>query len=437
MKHLLKRLLPMVLVLTVCVGLLSSLSFSASAATVNYVYKGKYIYNWGTRGTLATFLSPNAEDFYEDNGVTYDELASYSGSSSISSVPSSALYKKLQTLMKNAQTHETSYQETRYQYCYTDCENSGSPKTISSFYSGAAIGPEWDSGKTWNREHVWPNSKGDASGNGENDIMMLRPTSVSENSSRGNKAFGKSSSYFNPNSKNSKYDLRGDVARICLYVYVRWGNTGNMWGSSGVIESKAVLLEWMEADPVDTWELGRNDSVEAITGTRNVFVDYPELAFLLFGADIPADYDSPSSGGSGNAPVNTTTTTTTTRNNNTTTTTTTTTTRNNNTTTTTTGRNDDSVTTTTTTTVNNPATTTTTTGRNDDSVTTTTTTTGHNDDSVTTTTTTSATNASTEPDESDVPYHIIAVAAGVFILLGAAIWYFGFYRKRKQVKIEE
>ena len=86
MKHLLKRLLPMVLVLTVCVGMLSSLSFSASAATVNYVYSGKYIYNWGTRGTLATFLSPNAEDFYEDNGVTYDELASYSGSSSISSV---------------------------------------------------------------------------------------------------------------------------------------------------------------------------------------------------------------------------------------------------------------------------------------------------------------------------------------------------------------
>ena len=417
MKHLLKRLLPMVLVLTVCVGLLSSLSFSASAATVNYVYSGKYIYNWGTRGTLATFLSPNAEDFYEDNGVTYDELASYSGSSSISSVPSSALYKKLQTLMKNAQTHEPSYGETRYQYCYTDCENSGSPKTISSFYSGAAIGPKWDGGDTWNREHVWPNSKGDASGNGENDIMMLRPTSVSENSSRGNKAFGKSSGYFNPNSKNSKYDLRGDVARICLYVYVRWGNTGKMWGSSGVMESEAVLLEWMEADPVDTWELGRNDSVEAITGTRNVFVDYPELAFLLFGADIPADYDSPSGEGSGNAPVNTTTTTPTTRNNKTTTTTT--------------GRNDESVTTTTTTAVNN--TTTTTTDRNDDSVSTTTTTSGKPG-----MTTTSATNASAEPGKENLP-PFVWIGGGAAILAiaaGLAIWYFAFYRKKKQAKIE-
>ena len=50
----------------------------------------------------------------------------------------------------------------------------------------------------------------------------------------------------------------------------------------------------MKEDPVDTWELGRNDSVEAITGTRNVFVDYPELAFILFGEAVPANYQSPS-----------------------------------------------------------------------------------------------------------------------------------------------
>ena len=69
-----------------------------------------------------------------------------------------------------------------------------------------------------------------------------------------------------------------------------------MWGASGVIESKDILLKWMEEDPVDTWELGRNDAVQAITGTRNVFVDYPELAFELFNEDVPADYDSPSGG---------------------------------------------------------------------------------------------------------------------------------------------
>ena len=102
-------------------------------------------------------------------------------------------------------------------------------------------------------------------------------------------------SYYDPNKESGgKLNLHGDVARIMLYVYVRWGNTGMMWGSSGVIESRDVLLAWMEEDPVDTWELGRNDSVQSITGTRNVFVDYPELAFLMFGEEIPDDMPTPS-----------------------------------------------------------------------------------------------------------------------------------------------
>jgi endonuclease I len=277
--------------------LMPVLTFTVDAATVNYVYDGEYVYNWGTREETATFLSPMAEDFYEENNVTYAELAALSGSSSVGSVPSSELYKKLQTLMKGAHKYETSYNATRPLYMYTDCQQSGKWQNgkISSFYSGDPIGPAWDSGNTWNREHTWPNSKGDASGNGENDIMMLRPTAKSENGSRSNKAYGKSSGYYNPNMESGgSHDVRGDVARIMLFVYCRWGNTGSMWGSSGVIESKDVLLEWAEADPVDTWELGRNDSTETITGTRNVFVDYPELIFVLFGEEIPANMPTPS-----------------------------------------------------------------------------------------------------------------------------------------------
>jgi len=119
--------------------------------------------------------------------------------------------------------------------------------------------------------------------------MMLRPTWVSENSSRGNTAYGESGSYYDPGEST-----RGDCARIVLYVYTRWGNTGRMWGTSGVMESMDVLLKWMEQDPVDTWEMGRNDAVQAITGTRNVFVDYPEYAFLLFGKSVPNNYPTPS-----------------------------------------------------------------------------------------------------------------------------------------------
>ena len=293
MKQVMKRSLAMVMVLVLCLGIVSGITVKADAAS-------NWLYNQGTRGVVANGLSSYAEAFYAENDTPYEYLSSLSGSSNLSTVSGSSLYIELKELMTSNHDYVTSYAATREMYAYTDCQNGGG--AISSFYSGKEIGPAWDGGATWNREHTWPNSKGDASGQGENDIMMLRPTATSENGPRGNKAYGESSDYYNPNSESGgKYNLHGDVARILLYVYVRWGNTVAMWGSAGVIESKEVLLKWMAEDPVDTWELGRNDSVESITGTRNVFVDYPELAFLLFNEAVPADMVTPSGKGSTSA----------------------------------------------------------------------------------------------------------------------------------------
>ena len=288
MNNLAKRSLALILALVLCLSLLPVTVVPVSAAS--------YIYNWGTRGEVATSLSAYAQAFYTGNN-TYDALSALAGGTSKDNAPTSILYKALQSLMVNAHSHETSYDETKDLFMYTDCQNGGGK--ISTFYSGTEVGPEWISGgKVWNREHTWPDSKGDASGNGENDIIMLRPANASLNSSRGNAAYGESAGYYDPNSvSGGKYNLHGDVARIMLYVYVRWGNTGSMWGSSGVIESLDVLVDWMEEDPVDTWEMGRNDSVQSITGTRNVFVDYPELAFQLFGEEVPADMTTPSGEG--------------------------------------------------------------------------------------------------------------------------------------------
>ncbi len=297
MKIMMKKTVSLLLVFVICFGIALGVNTSVKAAS--------YIYNWGVRGDVATYLSQQAEDFYADNNTSYAQLSSLSGSSTESGVPSSALYKKLHNLMESNHDNITSYNDTKDLFKYTDCQNGGGK--ISSFYSGIGIGPSWDG--SWNREHTWPNSKGDASGSGENDLMMLRPTSTSENSSRGNKAYGQGNGYYNPNSEsNGQYDLRGDVARIVLYVYVRWEctNTGSgynpngIFGTDGVMESKQVLLDWIEQDPVDTWELGRNDSAESILGTRNVFVDYPELAFLLYNEDIPTDYTTPSGSAVGN-----------------------------------------------------------------------------------------------------------------------------------------
>ena len=257
-----------------------------SADDVVYKTAGGYTVNWGARGEDCIFLSSKAVSFYTGN-YTYATLSKNKGGSSQSNAPSSALYSALKNMMIAKHKTQTSYGATRDMYKYTDCV-SNNYSQISSFYSGITLSGTWDSGKTWNREHTWPNSKG-LGGNDENDIMMLRPTSVKENSSRGNTAYGQSGSYYDPGES-----VRGDCARIVLYVYVRWGNTSNMWGTSGVMENLNVLLKWMEEDPVDTWEMGRNDSVQSITGTRNVFVDYPEYAWLLFGKAIPENMSTPS-----------------------------------------------------------------------------------------------------------------------------------------------
>ncbi len=257
-----------------------------TAKDVDYVVVDGKVANWGTRGEDCVFLSSYAEDFYgQKSSYSYQTLSQKSGGSSQSNAPQSALYNALSSMMKSEHDHQTSYGETRDLYCYTDCINNNY-NNISSFYSGKTLSGAWDGGKTWNREHTWPNSKG-LGGNDENDIMMLRPTWVQENSSRGNKAYGEGEAYFNPDCENPPASVKGDCARIVLYVYTRWGNTSYMWGTSGVMESVSVLLKWMEEDPVDTWEMGRNDAVQSITGTRNVFIDYPEYAWQLFGESVP------------------------------------------------------------------------------------------------------------------------------------------------------
>ncbi len=270
-----------------------------ASVTVNYVGGSTgYVYNWGTRGEAATFLTAPTSSYYTGS-YSYSTLSALSGSSTATAaaIYNSALGSAIHSMLTSKQTSTTSYDGTKTLYKYTDCVGSNT-SYMSSFYSGTQITNTWDNGSTWNREHTWPNSKG-LNSSDENDIMMLRPTSVSENSSRGNTAYGQSSSYYNPNSEATSglADLRGDIARLMLQHLMRWGNTSAFYGTSGVIESRAVLLSWMEADPVDTWEMGRNDAVQRITGVRNVFVDYPELAFILLGASVPSGYTTPSSSG--------------------------------------------------------------------------------------------------------------------------------------------
>ena len=125
MKNVTRRCLAMMMALVMCASVVFGMDWSVQAATVDYVYSSpdNYILNWGVRGTNATFLSQNAEKFYGDNNTSYLELASLSGSNTVSSVPSSELYKELQDLMEDNHTKITSYNDKRPLYQYTDCQN--------------------------------------------------------------------------------------------------------------------------------------------------------------------------------------------------------------------------------------------------------------------------------------------------------------------------
>ncbi len=306
-----KRLSKSLVALLVAVVILSSVftaAFTSEAATLIYSQTS----NSGKRDEVCTTLDGTSAASYYTGSYSYETLSGLS---------SSALLTSLRTLMRSTHTRQSSYNNCRDMATMTDCENENGMITML-YTSYQATYSEYNSGNGWNREHVWPQSLGggNTSGGGA-DLHHIRPDENRTNSNRGNKKFGNVSSgsastgnlsglvggtytstYFEPND-----NVKGDVARICLYVYVRWGSDWGADSITDVFQSISVLLEWCALDPVDTWEMGRNEVVAAYQGNRNVFIDYPELAFQLFNEEVPSDMITPS--GNNTSSVTTTATT--------------------------------------------------------------------------------------------------------------------------------
>lgn len=293
MKNLKRSIVSLVVVLLLAVS--SFIPSFAATGTQPATYSSEY--NSGQRDVVCTTLSGTSADEYY-TGYEYDTLSELSAS---------ALQSELNELMTDTHTYIASYDDCHYKADRSDCQNGdGSVSLIYTNYS--ATMSQWNG---WNREHVWPKSlAGDSTTGGGADMHHIRPSDQVVNSTRNNKKYGNvdggtakygsnpasgylggyyDSTYFEPLD-----NVKGDVARICLYVMVRWGEDWNATSITQVFESVDVLLEWCELDPVDTWEMGRNEVVEDIQGNRNVFIDYPEYAWLIFGREVPADMTTPS-----------------------------------------------------------------------------------------------------------------------------------------------
>ena len=295
MKNMTKRWIAFLLSFVI---ILSSLYIPVFSVDSGYPTEYSSEYNSGDRDELCITLDgTSAYDYYTGN-YSYENLESLSAND---------LKTALNKLMTSTHSYISSYNDCHYKADRTDCENEDG-RVLLVYTSYSATMSQWNG---WNREHVWPQSLGgnNTSGGGA-DMHHIRPSDAVVNSTRGNKKYGNidggtakygnnpasgylggyyDSTYFEPLD-----NVKGDVARIILYVWVRWGTN---WGAESVTEvfqSVDVLLEWCELDPVDTWEMGRNEVIEDIQGNRNVFIDYPELAWLVFGKDVPAGMTTPS-----------------------------------------------------------------------------------------------------------------------------------------------
>ena len=159
----------------------------------------------------------------------------------------------------------------------------------------------------WNREHVWVKSQGGFIGDetygalgAYSDAHNLKPCDASINTDRGTKDFDNGGSqnseatgcYSTSTTWEPRDEVKGDVARIIFYMATRYmGEPGEpslnvvdyINNSSDPLMGKlSTLLEWNEQDPVDAFERRRNHVIFNWQQNRNPFIDYPELANLIW-----------------------------------------------------------------------------------------------------------------------------------------------------------
>ena len=177
-------------------------------------------------------------------------------------------------------------------------------------YNGASVNgaQEYNNGKGWTREHVWPQSLGgfDINNPGPGtDCHNLRACNGSINSIRSNLEFdnggievtgeGLTSTFKDGNSFEPNPAFKGDVARIIFYMAVRYEGGLNepdleiddlTNGGTFSFGKLSTLLLWHDLDPVDEFERRRNSRIASYQRNRNPFIDHPEYAEAIWGAQL-------------------------------------------------------------------------------------------------------------------------------------------------------
>lgn len=200
---------------------------------------------------------------------------------------------------------QLSYGDVRYVLELSDAKHSIWGSYLYGIYDSKKLIRYWNSSGPIQREHVWPNSYlGDGTRPNNNtknistDMHNIRAIYGSTNGSRSNRYFVSGSGVNDLQGDGAYYpgdDHRGDVARILFYMHVRYNTQLYLTNDSYNISNKVidplgripfglldVLLQWHIDDPVDEFEIHRNNVIYMYQGNRNPFIDNPSYVDIIF-----------------------------------------------------------------------------------------------------------------------------------------------------------
>ncbi|HPN40981.1 MAG TPA: endonuclease [Candidatus Cloacimonadota bacterium] len=269
------------------------------------------IYEYNGTGITTRFLTITAPDnpspatTSNTTGIGY-----YAGISGYGSSIKSSLH----ALLRTTHTTQYSYDALWTQLPYTD-EDPANTNNVIELYTGWSVPKNHYGGgiTEWNREHTWSKSHGDFGDNrpAGTDLHHMRPCDATVNSAKNNRDFdeggtaytdaspypgysGVTGCYTSSNTWEPRNEDKGDVARMIMYMAVRYEGTDTSYDLEIVDYTNtspsgepyygklSTLLNWHVQDPPDARERQRNDRIFERQGNRNPFIDYPSYAQYIW-----------------------------------------------------------------------------------------------------------------------------------------------------------
>ena len=217
------------------------------------------------------FNIPNdIKGYYTDLAITTDGQLNYE-------FVSDHTIKNHTTILSYGQRHEFLYNAD------ADLDN---PDNVILMYTGESrYYKEYTSGtnpyspQTFNTEHIFPQSKLSTE-DAVTDLHHLRSADADINSMRSNYPYADGSGEYKLIGEDAWFpgdEWKGDVARMVFYLNVRYGEEFVKVGGLD------LLLKWNREDPVSAFEMQRNEVIYAAQGNRNIFIDNPYIATLIWG----------------------------------------------------------------------------------------------------------------------------------------------------------